>query len=130
MLNITDLKKKYKKSNKQVSDYMNNLIDTLSKDYGDGIDPSWEASLDLMSDWYLIYCNAIEEIKENGPVVKSPSGVSKVNPAFNVANTATRILNDILKTFAATPVAKSKMKALGKNVTPINDAMLLESLVS
>ena len=39
MLNITDLKKKYKKSNKQVSDYMNNLIDTLSKDYGDGIDP-------------------------------------------------------------------------------------------
>ena len=128
MLNTTKLKRKYNSKTEQVRDYMTNLIDTLAKDYGDDIDASWEASLDMAADWYQIYVDALEDIKNNGAVVKSPSGVSKTNPAFNVINTATRILNDILRTFAATPLAKSKMKALGKNASPVSDAMLLASL--
>jgi len=128
MLNTTKLKRKYNSKTEQVRDYMTNLIDTLAKDYGDDIDASWEASLDMAADWYQIYVDALEDIKNNGAVVKSPSGVSKTNPAFNVINTATRILNDILRTFAATPLAKSKLKALGKNASPVSDAMLLASL--
>lgn len=128
MLNTTKLKKKYEKNNPQVSDYMTKLIETLAKDYGDDIDASWEASLDLCADWYQIYTDALQDIKANGAVITSPSGVTKTNPAFNVINTATRIINDILRTFAATPLAKSKMKALGKNASPVSDAMLLASL--
>lgn len=130
MINVQTLKKNYEDKPKQVVDYMNNLIDALSKEFGEDIDPSWQSSLDMVCDWFQVYINALDDIKEHGAVVKSPSGVTKTNPAFNILNTSTRIINDILRTFAATPLAKSKLKALGKNSSPVSDAMLLQSLVS
>lgn len=101
----------YKEYDKRVQKYMENVIKCLENDYGI-IPDSWRVSLDLIADNYTIYLKAMDSIK-NEELTKSDNyGRVFKNPAFGVMNQAQSQLKDLLKSFALTPMSKSKMKKL------------------
>lgn len=111
----TKLKNKYAQQPEEVKDYMNDLIDQLVLDYG-SINPSWSLSLDMICDWYNVYVTAKDEMKETGVSFMSSRGDFRTHPAFNAMNTASSQIQHLLKSFAASPYQKSKMKALDKDI--------------
>ena len=78
----------YKDYDSRVQEYMQNVIECLEQDYGK-IPSSWRVSLDLIADNYSIYLQAKDEIQKDKMFLK-----------------------DLLKSFALTPMSKSKMKRL------------------
>lgn len=112
----TKLKTKYASKPEEVREYMNDLIDQLVLDYG-SINPSWSLSLDMISDWYDVYVKAKSEIAETGVSFMSSRGDFRTHPAFNAMNTSSSQIQHLLKSFAASPYQKSKMKALDKDIS-------------
>ena len=118
----TKLKNRYATKPDEVREYMNDLIDQLVLDYG-SINPSWSLSLDMISDWYDVYVKAKSEIGETGVSFMSSRGDFRTHPAFNAMNTASSQIQHLLKSFAASPYQKSKMKALDKDVRDESEYM-------
>lgn len=112
----TRLKNKYSEQPEEVKDYMNDLIDQLVLDYG-AVNPSWSLSLDMICDWYNVYVTAKAEIAKTGVSFMSSRGDFRTHPAFNAMNTSSSQIQHLLKSFAASPYQKSKMKALNKDIT-------------
>ncbi len=127
MKESTKLKKKYSERPDAVREYMNDLVDQLIIDYGE-VNPSWEASLDLIADWYSIYVLAKQSISELGLTsVNSKTGVISRNPAFTAMSTASTHMQQLLGQFAANPYQKSKLKSLDKDVR--NETDYLKSIL-
>lgn len=107
-MNTTD---KYKDYAPEVQEYMKMLIDSLTADYG-SINPSWWISLDLIADNLWMYKEGIKTLRNEGLSYKNREGRLVKNPAFSICNNAQAILVPLLKSFAANPVQRSKLKAL------------------
>lgn len=118
----TKLKKQYEDQPENVREYMYDLIDQLVSDYG-AVNPSWALSLDMICDWYHIYTDARDDLKNNGITFTSSKGDLCKNPAFSAMNTASSHMQNILKSFAASPYQKSKMRALDKDPRDETDYM-------
>jgi len=121
----TKLKKKYEDRPADVQEYMAGLVDQLVFDYGE-VNPSWELSLDMICDWYTVYVGARDDIKENGISFTDAAGGLHKNPSLGVMNTATLHIQSILRSFAASPYQKSKMKSLNKDIK--DDSRYLEGI--
>ena len=106
-----DAKTIYKDYDLRVQEYMNNVIKCLKEDYG-RIPESWRVSLDLIADNYALYLDAMDDIKKNGLLRKDAHGRTFKNQCVQIMNSAQTHLCDLLKSFALTPMSKSKMKML------------------
>ena len=111
----TKLKNKYKNHEVEVYEYMVALIDQLVFEYGE-INPSWELSLDMISDWYSVYISARNSIKEKGVSWIDANGNIHKNPDLSSLSNATNVIQSMLRSFAANPYQKSKMKAFDKDI--------------
>ena len=118
----TKLKNRYADKPEEVKEYMYDLIDQLVLDYG-AINPSWSLSLDMICDWYNVYVTAKSEIAQTGVSFMSSRGDFRTHPAFNAMNTSSSQIQHLLKSFAASPYQKSKMKALDKDVRDDSEYM-------
>lgn len=122
----TRLKNKYAEEREEVRDYMNDLIDQLVLEYG-AVNPSWSLSLDMICDWYNVYVQAKADIAETGVSFLSSRGDYRTHPSFNAMNTSSSQIQHLLKSFAASPYQKSKMKALDKDIS--NDEAYVNSIL-
>ena len=108
-------KNRYNSYQKEVQDYISNVIDCLRQDYGN-IPDSWAISLDIICDQYSIYLDALKDIKKRGPVVPGRSyektGECVKNPAFSILDRCTQTITNLLKSFSLTPMSRAKMKSL------------------
>ena len=116
----TRIKKQYDSEPEEVKEYMHDLIDQLVRDYG-VIDPSWTVSLDMICDWYNVYVQARNDIKETGVSFLSSRGDYRPHPSFSAMNTVSSQIQKLLSTFAASPYQKSKMKSLDRQGAKIYD---------
>lgn len=101
----------YKDYDLRVQEYMQNVIECLEQDYGK-IPSSWRVSLDLIADNYSIYLQAKDEIQKDKMFSTDNYGRKFKHPAYGIMNQAQTQLKDLLKSFALTPMSKSKMKQL------------------
>lgn len=101
----------YKDYDSRVQEYMQNVIECLEQDYGK-IPSSWRVSLDLIADNYSIYLQAKDEIQKDKMFSTDNYGRKFKHPAYGIMNQAQTQLKDLLKSFALTPMSKSKMKHL------------------
>ena len=115
----------YKNYNSQVQEYMDNVIKCLEEDYGK-IPESWRVSLDLIADNYSLYLEAKADIDKNGLMTTDKYGRPFRNPCYSVMNSSQLQLKDLLKSFALTPMSKSKMK--GFESKTIDEDEYLEEL--
>ena len=111
----TKLKKQYANQPDEVREYMEDLIDQLIIDFG-AINPSWVISLDMVCDWYRVFVDAKQSIAENGLTYKNAHGTIVRNPAFTALSTSSTQIQQLLRSFAASPYQKSKMKSLDRDV--------------
>ena len=118
----TKLKKQYEAQPQVVREYMSDLIDQLLVEYG-AINPSWALSLDMICDWYHIYADARDDLKTYGTTFTNSRGDICKNPAFSAMNTASSHMQNLLKSFAASPYQKSKMKSLDKDIRDESEYM-------
>ena len=119
----------YEKYGTQVYEYMKNLIDCLEQDY-DVIPNSWRISLDLIADNYNMYIECSKQIKEDGLMrYDEHHGLYYKHPLIGVMNAAQTQLKDLLKSFALTPMSKTKIKAFrGDGV--VNEMEYLDKLMN
>ena len=101
----------YKDYDFRVQEYMQNVFECLEQDYGK-IPSSWRVSLDLIADNYSIYLQAKDEIQKDKMFSTDNYGRKFKHPAYGIMNQAQTQLKDLLKSFALTPMSKSKMKQL------------------
>lgn len=113
----TDLPEKFKKlvsnCDVEVRDYMLSVMEQIQNDYGK-IEDGYYISLKLIRDNYECYNNSMKEISNYGALITDSRGDTHKNPAFTIAWAAQRNITDLLKSFALTPMTKSKMKVLQK----------------
>lgn len=120
MKEITKIKHRYFSQPELVRDYMYDLIDQLVIDFGE-INPSWMISLDMVCDWYRVFVDAKKSIADNGLTYKNSHGTIIRNPAFTALSTSSTQIQQILRSFAANPYQKSKMKSLDPEVRREDD---------
>lgn len=104
-----DSKQIYSDYNEKVQEYMQNVIDCLEQDYGK-IPSSWRISLDLIADNYDVYLKAMDDVRKNGLIRTDNQNRTFKNQCFSIAAVAQTALTNLLKSFALTPMSKSKMK--------------------
>ena len=104
----------YSTYDKRVQEYMKNVMDCLEQDYGK-IPSSWRISLDLIADNYSIYLKAKDSIEKENLFNTDAKGNTYRHPAYSVMNQAQSQLKDLLKSFALTPMSKSKMRQLDED---------------
>lgn len=124
-----DAKVLYKNYNKQVQEYMNNVIKCLEEDYGT-IPNSWRISLDLIADNYSLYLKAKEDIDKHGLLRVDGLGRTTKNQCYTIMNSAQTQLKDLLKTFSLTPMSRAKMKCLNNGISEGSAEDYLDDLCS
>ncbi len=122
-----DAKVIYKKYDKQVQEYMDNVIKCLEADYGK-IPESWRVSLDLIADNYSIYLKAKADVDKNGLQTYDNYGRPFRNQCLSVMNQAQTQLKDLLKSFALTPMSRTKMNHFNSDTYDTDN--YLESLLN
>ena len=127
MTQADKLKDYFKIYPKEVSDYMNDVIDVLVQDYG-AINPSWRVSLRLIADWYKVYVDAKKDIDDNGLMMTNRRGETARNASIITMQNASNNVVSLLKAFAATPMSKTKMKALDKEAV-VDDQAFIDALM-
>lgn len=117
-----DAKKIYKKYDKQVIEYMNNLIKSLEKQYGQ-INEEWRVSLDLIAFNYDIIRKCMEDIQINGLEKLDDRGRLSKNPAISTVNQAQGNLFKLLNSFGLNLLSKSKIKEDSNNDDGLDDLL-------
>ncbi len=110
---MSDLKEKlresYKEYNKEVIEYMDNLVTVLLDKYGE-IDPAWTVSLELIAFNYDIIKKCQKDIKKNGLEKTDARGRMSKNPCLMVCNQAQQNLIKFLNAFGLNISSASKIK--------------------
>lgn len=122
MSNIMEAKKIYSKYDKQVQDYMQNVIDCLKQDYKN-IPSSWRISLDLIADNYAIYLKAKNDVMENGLLRKDTQNRTFKNQSFSLMMATQNVIMRLLSSFGLSPMSKSKMKNMDTDDFDIEDLL-------
>lgn len=115
-----DPKKIYKEYDKQVVDYMTNLISRLETQYGQ-INEEWRVSLDLIAFNYDIIRKCQIDIHKNGLQKEDGRGRISKNPALMICNQAQDHLFKLLNSFGLNLLSKSKMKDIGQDEDDLDD---------
>ena len=115
-----EVKNIYKNYDSRVQEYMQNVIDCLEQDYGK-IPLSWRVSLDLIADNYSVYLNAMDDVRKNGLLRVDKQNRTFKNQCYNIADRAQSQLKDLLKSFALTPMSRSKMRDLDEEDIDADD---------
>lgn len=121
------MKQIYENYPKEVQEYMKNVIDCLTQDYGK-IPAAWRISLDLIADNYDLYLKTKKQIDKEGLVRKDPAHGTFKHPLLPVLNMAQTHLKDLLRSFALTPLSKTKMKSFDS--TNVDTEEYIENLIS
>jgi phage terminase small subunit len=106
-----DAKKIYKKYDKEVIDYMVNLIKRLETQYGQ-INEEWRISLDLIAFNYDIIRRCQIDIEKNGLEKLDDRGRLSKNPNILTCNQAQANLFKLLNSFGLNLMSKSKLKGV------------------
>ena len=122
MSNIMEAKKIYSKYDKQVQEYMQNVIDCLKQDYKN-IPSSWRISLDLIADNYAIYLKAKNDVMENGLLRKDNQNRTFKNQSFSLMMATQNVIMRFLSSFGLSPMSKSKMKNMDTEDFGIEDLL-------
>ena len=122
MSNMMEAKKIYSKYDKQVQDYMQNVIDCLKQDYKN-IPSSWRISLDLIADNYAIYLKAKNDVMENGLLRKDTQNRTFKNQSFSLMMATQNVIMRLLSSFGLSPMSKSKMKNMDTEDFGIEDLL-------
>ena len=117
-----EAKKIYSKYDKQVQDYMQNVIDCLKQDYKN-IPSSWRISLDLIADNYAIYLKAKNDVMENGLLRKDTQNRTFKNQSFSLMMATQNVIMRLLSSFGLSPMSKSKMKNMDTEDFGIEDLL-------
>lgn len=126
----TKLRNRYKDDPQEVQDYMFGLLDKLINDYG-FIDQSWTVQLDMIRDWYVMYIDAIANLRKQGVTYMTSDEKVVQNPNFKIMDTCSKNINAILRTFATDPVAKARMNYLKQRAcVEQDDEQVLENMLS
>lgn len=104
-----DAKKIYKKYDKQVIEYMTNLLNKLEHQYGE-VNEEWRVSLDLIAFNYDIIRKCQIDIEKNGLEKTDDRGRLSKNPSLMVCNQAQGNLFKLLNSFGLNLLSKSKIK--------------------
>lgn len=104
-----DAKKIYKKYDKQVVEYMTNLIHRLESQYGQ-VNEEWRVSLDLIAFNYDIIRKCQEDLQLNGLEKEDSRGRLCKNPSLATVNQAQGNLFKLLNSFGLNLLSKSKIK--------------------
>lgn len=104
-----EAKKIYKKYDKQVIEYMTNLINRLESQYGQ-INEEWRVSLDLIAFNINVIHKCQEDIEKNGLEKEDGRGRISKNPAISIVNQAQGNLFKLLNSFGLNLMSKSKIK--------------------
>jgi P27 family predicted phage terminase small subunit len=118
-----DAQKIYKKYNKQVRDYMENLVTSLTNQYGE-INDEWRVSLDLIAYNYDIIIKCQKDIEENGFEKVDDRGRMSKNSCIAICNKSQEILIKLLSAFGLNIMSKSKLR----NIDTTNDETLEDLL--
>jgi phage terminase small subunit len=106
-----DAKKIYKKYDKEVIEYMTNLIKRLESQYGQ-INDEWRISLDLIAFNYDIIRKCQIDIEKNGLEKLDDRGRLSKNPNIYTFNQAQGNLFKLLNSFGLNLMSKSKIKGV------------------
>ena len=117
-----EAKKIYSKYDKQVQEYMQNVIDCLKQDYKN-IPSSWRISLDLIADNYAIYLKAKNDVMENGLLRKDTQNRTFKNQSFSLMMATQNVIMRLLSSFGLSPMSKSKMKNMDTDDFGIEDLL-------
>lgn len=99
----------YKEYDKQVINYMDNLIKMLTKQYGK-VNDEFVISLDLIAYNYDIIRKCQQDIQKNGLEKIDDRGRMSKNPSIMICNQAQDHLFKLLNAFGLNLLSKSKMK--------------------
>lgn len=124
-----DVNEIYAEYSPQVREYMSNLITCLEDDYGK-IPESFRVSLDLIALNYDIILKCKADIKENGLLRTDNLKRTFKNQHITILNQAQGYLQALLKTFALTPMTRSKMKALERKDEEETTQEYIDDLIS
>lgn len=104
-----EAKKIYKKYDKEVIEYMTNLIKRLESQYGK-INEEWRISLDLIAFNYDIIRRCQIDIEKNGLEKTDARGRLSKNPNILTCNQAQTNLFKLLNSFGLNLMSQSKLK--------------------
>lgn len=104
-----EAKKIYKKYDKEVIEYMTNLIKRLESQYGK-INEEWRISLDLIAFNYDIIRRCQIDIEKNGLEKTDDRGRLSKNPNILTCNQAQTNLFKLLNSFGLNLMSQSKLK--------------------
>jgi P27 family predicted phage terminase small subunit len=117
-----DAKRIYKQYDKQVIEYMTNLIKRLETQYGH-INEEWRVSLDLIAFNYDIIRKCQEDILKNGLEKKDGRGRLSKNPSLMICNQAQDHLFKLLNSFGLNLMSKYKMKEEGDDSDELDELL-------
>lgn len=117
-----EAKKLYKNYDKQVQEYMQNVIDCLKQDYKE-IPTSWRISLDLIADNYAIYLQAKDNVMKEGLIRKDNHGRTFKNQSFPLMLNTEAMVIKLLSSFGLSPMSKSKIKNFDAESMSIEDLL-------
>lgn len=117
-----EAEKIYKKYPKEVREYMNNLFNSLEKQYGE-ISDEWRVSLDLIAYNYHIIVKCREDIEKNGFEKTDDRGRISKNPSLSTFNQAQGYLMKLLSQFGLNIMSKSKLKDMAKEHDNLQDLL-------
>jgi phage terminase small subunit len=114
---MIDADKVYKKYSKEVRNYMKNLLNSLTAQYG-AVPDEWRVSLDLIAFNYNTILLCQKDIEQNGL-----RNGEKRNPALTTLNNAQLYLMKLLHDFGLTVYAKSKLKDMDTSDAVLDDLL-------
>lgn len=116
------LQKRYANRDKQVYEWITDIITNLEKELGE-IPQGQICQLDLLCDAFEMYNNAKAEIARDGLSIKTSKGLVK-HPSTSILNSSQLFITRLLSQFALTRVAKSRLKeSLDEDDSPIAEYM-------
>lgn len=119
----------YSQYSPKAQEYMKNLITCLEDDYGK-IPESFRVSLDLIAMNYDLILKCQDDIRDNGLLRTDNLGRTFKNQHITILNQAQGYLQALLKTFALTPMTRSKMKALERKDEEETTQDYIDKLIS
>lgn len=118
----TEIKSRYKNENDNVREYMDKLIDSLTRDYG-AIDDAWLISLDMIATWVEIFFMAREKMR----TTEKPVDQSRY---YHILNSASNQIIATSKMFATNPATKTRLTTAKNNQNqPVNAEDMIASLL-
>lgn len=117
---MIEAKKLYKKYDKEVINYMENLISALEKQYG-CINDEWCISLDLIAFNYNMIVQCRKDIEKNGFEKTDDRGRLAKNPCISICNQAQGHLMKLLSAFGLNIMSKSKLKDIDSSGDTLED---------